>query len=277
MKQLAKKIFNRGRAKHQKTSSKLSKLLSKTLKSKKYLFFFKLLKFILYFLLLIICFFFVFFMARTLINFSEIKNNVKLGQQIYLTSPKDVPVERTIDVVMGADDGYIHHSAATIASILLNCDTSSNFRFHILEGGISSDKKQKLLKLKQIRNFDIRFYDMTKYDLSMFTDNRAHITLAAYYRLGIPEVLPKNIEKALYLDGDTIVEQDLKELWDTDISNYMLGAIEDVEGIDSRIRLDLPDKYFNSGVLLLNLNKLRETNLLEDSLSYLEKNKEKII
>ena len=100
---------------------------------------------------------------------------------------------------MAADNRYIQHSAATIASILLNCDASSNFRFHILDGGISSDKKEKLLKLKQIRDFDIQFYDMTKYDWSMFPDNRAHITLATYYRLRIPEVLPKNIQKALYL------------------------------------------------------------------------------
>ncbi len=196
---------------------------------------------------------------------------------MYLTSPKNVPVERTIDIVMGADDGYIQHSAATMASILLNCDASSNFRFHILDGGISPDKKEKLLKLKQLRDFDIQFYDMTKYNWSIFPDNRAHTTLATYYRLYISEVLPKNIQKALYLDSDLIVEQDLKELWNTDISKYVLGAIEDIEGIDSRNRLDLPNKYFNAGVLLLNLNKLRKTNLLSTSVKYLENNKKLII
>lgn len=238
---------------------------------------FKLLKFSLCFLALAVGFCFVFLMADILINFSSTKINAKLGQQIYLTSPKNVPIERTIDVVMGADDGYIHHSAATMASILLNCDASSNFRFHILDGGISSDKKEKLLKLKKLRNFDIQFYDMTKYDWSMFPDNRKHITLATYFRLRIPEVLPKNVQKALYLDGDMIVEQDLKELWDTDISNYVLGVVEDVEGIDSRDRLGLPNKYFNAGVLLLNLEKLRKTDLLKDSVSYLGKNRNRII
>ena len=134
----------------------------------------------------------IFFMGQIFNTFLSNNPNVKLGHKIYLTTPKNVPIERTIDIVMGADDGYIQHSAATIASILLNCDASSNFRFHILDGGISQNKKEKLVELKNLRNFEIKFYDMTKYDWSMFPDNRAYVTLATYYRLRISEVLPKN-------------------------------------------------------------------------------------
>ena len=220
----------------------------------------------------------VFLIFNSLDNSPPIKHipSVKLGQQTYLSSPKNVPIERTIDIVMGADDGFIQHSAATIASILLNCDASSYFRFHILDGGISSDKKEKLLKLKQLRDFEIQFYDMTKYDWSVFPE-RIFINSAAYYRLSIPEVLPKNVQKALYLDSDLIVEQDLKELWNIDISNHVLGAVEDTEGPSCCIRLNLTHKYFNSGVLLLNLSKLRKIDLLKDSMSYLGKNRKRII
>ncbi|MBO4405189.1 MAG: glycosyltransferase family 8 protein [Alphaproteobacteria bacterium] len=131
-------------------------------------------------------------------------------------------------------------------------------------------KKERLEKLKRLRDFEIEFYDMTKYDWSMFPNNREHVTLATYYRLRIPEILPENIKKVLYLDGDVIVEQDLKKLWDTDISNYVLGAVK--EGIELGVQHD-----FNAGVLLLNLSKLQKINLLKESLSYLEKNKEKIV
>ena len=201
----------------------------------------------------------------------------KLGQQIYLTAPKNVSVERTIDIIMSSDDEYVHNSAATIASTLLNCDATSNFRFHILDGGISESKKEKLVKIKKLRDFEIKFYDMTKYDWSVFPDNRKHTALATYYRLRIPEILPENIQKALYLDGDMIIEQDLKELWDVDMSDYMLGAVEDEEGIESGMRLGLTKKYFNAGLLLLNLNKLRKINLIRDGISYLGKNRERII
>ena len=202
---------------------------------------------------------------------------MKLGQQPYLTAPKNLPAERTIDIVMAFDDVYAQHGAATIASILLNCDATSNFRFHILDGGISESKKEKLIKIKKLRDFDIKFYDMTKYDWSMFPNNLKHITLATYYRLRIPEILSEGIQKALYLDGDMIVEQDLKELWDTDISDYVLGAVEDEEGIESGVRLGLSKKYFNAGLLLLNLEKLRKINLIREGISYLEKNRGRII
>ena len=271
MKWPTKMAFDEEKDKYLKTHSKFNNLLSKIAINKKFCL--KILKSFLYLSLFITGFCFIFLMINTLINFSSTETNTKLGQQIYLDSPKNIPLERTIDIVMGADDMYIQHSAATMASILLNCDASSNFRFHILDGGISTDKKEKLLKLKKLRDFDIQFYDMTKYDWSMFPDNRTHTTLATYYRLRIPEVLPENLQKALYLDGDIIVEQDLKELWDTDISNYVLGAVEDEQGTASKNRLGLSKKYFNAGVLLLNLYKLRQINLLKQSLLYLNNNR----
>ena len=202
---------------------------------------------------------------------------VKLGQQIYLTAPKNVPIERTIDIVMAFDDTYAQHSAAAMASILLNCDATSNFRFHILDGGISSDKKEKLLKLKKLRDFEITFYDMSKYDWSIFPDNHIHTSVATYYRLRIPEILPRNITKVLYLDGDIIIEQDLKELWDIDLSDSVLGAVEDANGVNFRTRLDLTRRYFNAGVLLLNLDRFRQVGLIKKVTRYLESNRERIL
>ncbi len=89
-------------------------------------------------------FFFVFLILLFRVVLYHEGFGAKLGQQIYLTAPKDVPAERTIDIVMAFDDAYVQHSAAAIASILLNCDATSNFRFHILDGGISETKKDKL-------------------------------------------------------------------------------------------------------------------------------------
>lgn len=201
----------------------------------------------------------------------------KLGQQIYLTAPKNVPIERTIDIVMAFDDAYVQHSAATIASILLNCDATSNFRFHILDGGISESKKDKLVKLKKIRNFEIKFSDMTKYDWSMFPSHHMHTTVSTYYRLRIPDILPRNILKALYLDGDIIVEQDLKELWDIDLSDSVLGAVEDANGINFGTRFNLTRRYFNAGVLLLNLDRLRQTGSIKKIIKYVKDNRERIL
>lgn len=203
--------------------------------------------------------------------------DVELGSRRYLTCSRNVSVEkRTIDIVMAADDGYVQNSAATLASVFLNCDASSRFRIHILDGGISQEKKDRLAKLKKIRPFELSFYDMNKFDWSVFPNNRDYITLATFYRLAIPEVLPTDIDKALYLDGDMIVEQDLKELWDTDLKDNLVAAVEDEESYTHSKRLNLPGNYFNAGVLLLNLRSLRKGNLLNDSVTYLEKNRRRI-
>ncbi len=225
---------------------------------------------------LIISFFvFLFLLFRILIYHAGF--GAKLGQQVYLTVPKNVPVERTIDIVMAFDDAYAQHSAAAMASVLLNCDATSNFRFHILDGGITSDKKEKLLKLKKLRNFEIKFYNMTKYDWSILPDNHIHTTVATYYRLRIVDILPQNVSKALYLDGDVIVEQDLKELWNIDISDTILGAVEDANGVNFGTRLGLTRQYFNAGVLLLNLNRFRQIGLIKRVMRYVENNRERIL
>ena len=204
-------------------------------------------------------------------------NRAILGEKIYLTCPHDVKIERNIDIVMSSDNNYAGQCAATMASILLNCDATSYLRFHISDGGISEENKSKIKELTKIRPFDINFYDMNKYDWSIFPLNREWISVATYYRLKIPEILPQHIEKVLYLDCDIIVEQDLKELWETDISNVILGAVEDCQSIENSQRLNLPGNYFNAGVLLINLKELRKIDLMKLSREYLIKNQSVII
>lgn len=65
-------------------------------------------------------------------------------------------------------------------------------------------------------------------------------------------------DKILYLDIDTIINNDIKELFDIDITNYELAAARDVMG-----KIFININYCNSGVLLLNMKKIKETNLLD--------------
>jgi lipopolysaccharide biosynthesis glycosyltransferase len=81
---------------------------------------------------------------------------------------------------------------------------------------------------------------------------------AAYYRLMLPFIVDE--ERILHLDGDTLTFSDLNELYNVDFNdNYILGFYDywswgiDYLGIKSKI-------YINSGVILLNLKKIREEN-----------------
>ncbi len=198
------------------------------------------------------------------------KNKFQLGQQIYLKEKQPLPIERKIEVVFATDNCYCRHCCSAIASILLNADSSSTFHFHILDGGLDKAHQAKLLSLKRIRNFEMSFYDMKQYDFSQFKHNRKHISEATYYRLYLTELLPKEIDKVIYLDCDIIVEKDLKNLWDIDISKYYAGVVEDEGSVRQQRRLKLPseNKYFNAGVLLLNIKILRNFDFKKACLTY---------
>lgn len=90
-------------------------------------------------------------------------------------------------------------------------------------------------------------------------------TVGAFYKILIPQVLPQNINKALFLDPDTIVNLDVKEVSQTRLGRKMLGVVPEMEnGVNPEKAFPLcseglvnPEDYFNCGVLLMNLKFLR--------------------
>lgn len=88
-------------------------------------------------------------------------------------------------------------------------------------------------------------------------------TYMCFARCYLPEILP-DVSKVLYLDLDLWIEQDISELWNIDITNYAIAAAVDV----NVRKFYLPyipniNVYINSGVLLMNLDYMREHNMVE--------------
>jgi lipopolysaccharide biosynthesis glycosyltransferase len=88
-------------------------------------------------------------------------------------------------------------------------------------------------------------------------------TRGTLFRLLIPELLP--VPKVLYLDCDIVVNLDLAELWATPLDNASLAAVKDPlihtrgnEKMRSKIMGSVTEEHFNSGVLLMNLQRIRE-------------------
>ncbi|MBI2382590.1 MAG: glycosyltransferase family 8 protein [Gammaproteobacteria bacterium] len=83
-----------------------------------------------------------------------------------------------------------------------------------------------------------------------------------WYRIFLPELLPEQ-SRVLYLDADTLVVDSLLPLWDSDLGDCVIGAVTNVLEPQHRQRpaqLGLSDSsgYFNSGVLLMNLDLMRK-------------------
>jgi len=169
-----------------------------------------------------------------------------------------------ISIVFGLDNGFVKHCAVAMASVI--CNSSEGINFFII-GDITSENKEKLDTLKDIntlsRNININHI---KCDTELFDNLQLvpTITKATYYRLLVAEVVPKNIDKIIYLDCDLIVKGDVKELYDTDVENYYGAAVESYNAKNYAANLHMPPdaKYFNAGVILFNLKVIRSFDFL---------------
>ena len=114
-----------------------------------------------------------------------------------------------MDIVICTDNNYVMPSGVLFCSICEN-NRQENITFHVIADQSFSDENRRAL-LSIVMKYDkkICFYQI---DPNIFTsfpvgrkDQPIHITLAAYYRLYLTELLPKDLNKVLYLDGDIIV------------------------------------------------------------------------
>jgi lipopolysaccharide biosynthesis glycosyltransferase len=168
-----------------------------------------------------------------------------------------------IHVVFSSDERYAPHMGVAMTSILLNSRKSDELSFHVLSDSISPESIRRLLSLRDIRDFQLQILDVdqaVKKAISRIntisTDTR--ITEACYYRLLVGSVFPE-LEKVLYLDCDLVVLGSLNDIWETDLSDHTLAAVEEI--MDPPLHRDAflkISRYFNSGVLLFNLLRWRD-------------------
>jgi len=172
---------------------------------------------------------------------------------------------------------YSKFTGTAMRSIFAN--TASEITIHILhDNTLTQDNRDKFFYTAGQFNQRVEFYNVEelckdkvaalKGNLS--EDFDAAFTVAAMYRFFIPQLLASDIEKAIYLDSDIVVNLDVKELWQIELGDKPLGAIaESVTDsfcykinsaanpliVNGGVRYE---DYFNSGVLLMNLNLLRD-------------------
>ena len=175
--------------------------------------------------------------------------------------------EDKIHVAFCIDNNYPLYTMLAINSILLNNTSNSKYYFHIVENNVSKFHKFQMKYFVKNRGADIEFihfdtrildkgrnYYRYEGNTKKWNGAESHITRIASARLALPEILP-NIDKILYLDGDILVTTDLKNLWEIDLQDYYLGMVYDALHFIENI------EYFNDGIILFNLDKIRKENM----------------
>ena len=177
-----------------------------------------------------------------------------------------------MNVVFATDRGYLQHLAVALVSLLAH---NSGMNIYIINSDISAADWRKLQKLfagKDSNLIDAKIDDNQIESLI----TRLHLTKAAYYRLFIPDIVKG--DRALYLDADIVVAQPINDLYNVDISNTFLAAINN-PGIDydhHDLEMEYSAKYFNSGVMLINLDYWRVHKVKEKVIEFIDRKPEVI-
>jgi len=175
--------------------------------------------------------------------------------------------EKTIHIAMALNNSFTELTCVSMASVLAN--TKWGCCFHVLFNSLT-DENQKLLSslCERFSHGTWKFYHVDNiYNEKLILDEGMRLSTEAYYRLFLSDVL-EDIDKVLYLDCDTIAEDDLSKIWNIDLCGQLAAVAKRAStqhvGIRDRkqiLGLDIESNYFNSGVILFNLAKIREEDV----------------
>lgn len=191
----------------------------------------------------------------------------------------DLPL-RDVVVIFACSENFVPYLSVATQSIVENACASRRYDIIVLTRDISPASMITLTRQVKSDNVGIGFLDVDAALGDIELPHHGHFRPETYYRLLAPQLLP-NVDKAIYLDSDLIVEKDIAELFDVDVTGYPLAATRDadtigqIEGYDATVGPYLknelgmrnPHDYFQAGVLLMNLAELRRTVSPEEFLA----------
>lgn len=186
-----------------------------------------------------------------------------------------------INILCTPDDNYIPYCGIMLTSLFEN-NKHEKIVVYIIDGGLKENNKNSIVLLSKKYNQEVVYITINK-DLFNNCPIRKgdHVSIAAYYRIIAPDILPANIDKILYLDCDITINRNITDLYKTDIAKMAIGAVIDEEYFNSEkhTRLQIPNNksYINSGVILFNLEYWRKNKIAERCLQYVAKNAERVI
>lgn len=174
-----------------------------------------------------------------------------------------------IHVAIAFDKGYITPVYVLLTSIFFN-NQGCQFEIHAIATDVPKEEKVKITAFSRQYGGNVHFYELSPEATRGFPVPDAHeayITLATYYRLFFPRLIPQVIERLLYLDVDMLVVGSLQGLYQAEMGGATVGAVTEAE-MPARPEIGIikPESYFNAGLLLMNVPKWRSQYITEQAL-----------
>lgn len=173
-------------------------------------------------------------------------------------------VEGNVDAVMITDANYMDFTRVAINSAKKTKCSGSHYNFYVMTMDLS---ESDVSALKALEDDSVKIEVLPQKEIDLFYIRDTHVSKTSLLKYYIANVLPQ-LDKVLYLDTDILVLHDLTELFETDVHDVYLAAVKDPSWFFENghvVELNLDDRgfYFNTGVMLMNLAKIREDGLVQ--------------
>ncbi len=172
-----------------------------------------------------------------------------------------------IDLLVTFNRNYIGPFRTMLRSLLLN-NPGESFRVWLLHSAIAQEDLQELEEFCNAQGVP---FSALRVDRAVFRDApiSRQYPQEMYYRLLAPQLLPDSVKRVLYLDSDILAINPVRPLWEMDLRGCAFAAashsgVLDVMNGVNRLRLKTDHDYYNSGVMLMDLDAARKIVRAED-------------
>lgn len=184
-----------------------------------------------------------------------------------------------MNIVCATDDNFVQHCSIMLTSLLVN---NSDVQIYVLTEGLEPENEKIIREEVEDKGGKVDFCIVDSSIVEKFPMPEGaglqHISRATYYRLLIPEILPQEVDRAIYLDCDIIINGSLDKLWNMELDGYALAAAPQIGSGFEAVRLGYPIEYgyFNAGVNLINMKYWRDNSVPKALIDFLSANYSKI-
>ncbi len=180
-----------------------------------------------------------------------------------------------MNIALITDENYIIPTGTAIASVLQS-NIDERINFYVITKSLNTSQKDILNSFVEPHKNHATL-EIIRLSDDLFTDfpirKGDHVSVATYYRVFFPKILPESIHKLLYIDGDILCVDSLKSFYETDLDDFSCAVCHDEQDANENhfMRLKYPKEngYFCAGVMLINLAWWRKNNVMQKCLDYI--------
>jgi lipopolysaccharide biosynthesis glycosyltransferase len=204
---------------------------------------------------------------------TAVRNMVK--SDLFIPPPMRVKNDTHIHIALAFDKNYLTPMYVLLTSIFLN--NKCNFTFHVIATGLNKVEVNEITEFVTQNNSVIKFYKVDEIIVSNFViPGNSYFSASTYYRIFFPVLITEKISKLLYLDTDIVVIGDLSKLYNIPVSFPVAAVTDPKEEERPELGIYEKGKYFNSGVLLINIEEWKKQKISKKAIAFINEFPEKI-